>query len=195
MVLPEGALLPRQLSGAKFFFILCQKPASKWLLSSSILLPSPEPRAALATSAPFLLGQPESSSRGVCCITAVCSSILTPPRGPSTQPALSWISPQVRLEQCPPQWDEPYNVPSFQPWTCRSILHPWAGEVPLEGRTLETPHKEWKILSSNWSSQDIPGGPVVKNSPSSAGDAGLIPSQGTKFPTFLEATKPAFCNY
>ena len=24
---------------------------------------------------------------------------------------------------------------------------PWAGEVPLEGRTLETPHKEWKILS------------------------------------------------
>ena len=95
---PRGALLPRQLSGAKFFFILCQKPASKWLLSSAILLPSPPHRAAPATSAPFLLGQPESSSRGVCCITAVCSSILTPLCGPSTQPAPSWTSPQVRLE-------------------------------------------------------------------------------------------------
>lgn len=58
----------------------------------------PRHRATPATSAPFLLGQPESSSRGVCCITAVCSSILTLPCGPSTQPAPSWTSPQVRLE-------------------------------------------------------------------------------------------------
>lgn len=59
---PRGALLPRQWSGAKFFFILCQKPASKWLLSSSILPSSPQPGAALATSAPFLLGQ---TQRGI----------------------------------------------------------------------------------------------------------------------------------
>ena len=30
--------------------------------------------------------------------------------------------------------------------------------------------------------RDFPGGPVVKNPPSNAGDAGLIPGQGTKIP-------------
>ena len=29
---------------------------------------------------------------------------------------------------------------------------------------------------------DFPGGPVVKNSPSNAGDTGSIPGQGTKIP-------------
>ena len=29
---------------------------------------------------------------------------------------------------------------------------------------------------------DFPGGPVVKNSPSNAGDAGLIPDEGTNIP-------------
>ena len=29
---------------------------------------------------------------------------------------------------------------------------------------------------------DFPGGPVVKNPPSNAGDAGSIPGQGTKIP-------------
>ena len=29
---------------------------------------------------------------------------------------------------------------------------------------------------------DSPGGPVVKNPPSNAGDSGLIPGQGTKIP-------------
>ena len=29
---------------------------------------------------------------------------------------------------------------------------------------------------------DFPGGPVVKNLPSNAGDAGSIPGQGTKIP-------------
>ena len=142
---PRGALLPRQWSGAKFFFILCQKPASKWLLSSSILPSSPQPGAALATSAPFLLGQTQSSSRGVCCITAVCPSTLTPLRGPSTQPAPSWTSPQVRLEQCPAQWEA--HVPSFQPWTCRSILHPMGWGGTFGGKDPGDTHKEWKILS------------------------------------------------
>ena len=32
------------------------------------------------------------------------------------------------------------------------------------------------------SSRDFPGGPVVKNLPSNAGDAGLIPGQGPKIP-------------
>ena len=30
--------------------------------------------------------------------------------------------------------------------------------------------------------RDFPGGPVVKNPSSSAGDVGLIPGQGTKIP-------------
>ena len=30
--------------------------------------------------------------------------------------------------------------------------------------------------------RDFPGGPVVKNPPSNAGDAGLIPGWGTKIP-------------
>ena len=30
--------------------------------------------------------------------------------------------------------------------------------------------------------RDFPGGPVVKTSPSSAGDEGLIPGWGTKIP-------------
>ena len=37
----------------------------------------------------------------------------------------------------------------------------------------------------NWikkSGKDLPGGPVVKNLPSNAGDAGSIPGQGTKVP-------------
>ena len=31
-------------------------------------------------------------------------------------------------------------------------------------------------------STDLPGGPVVKTPPSSAGDWGLIPGEGTKIP-------------
>ena len=34
--------------------------------------------------------------------------------------------------------------------------------------------------------RDFPGGPVVKNLPSNAGDAGLIPGQGTKIPQAVE---------
>ena len=30
--------------------------------------------------------------------------------------------------------------------------------------------------------RDLPGGPVVKNLPSNAGDAGSVPGQGTKIP-------------
>ena len=30
--------------------------------------------------------------------------------------------------------------------------------------------------------RDFPGGPMVKNLPSNAGDVGLIPGQGTKIP-------------
>ena len=39
-----------------------------------------------------------------------------------------------------------------------------------------------KNLSTKKSPGDFPGGPVVKNSPSNAGDVGLIPGRGTKSP-------------
>ena len=38
--------------------------------------------------------------------------------------------------------------------------------------------------------RDFPGGPVVKNLPSSAGDAGLIPGQGTKIPRAARQLSP-----
>ena len=39
-------------------------------------------------------------------------------------------------------------------------------------------------------SWDFPGGPVVKNLPSSAGDVGLIPGQGTKIPHAMGQLSP-----
>ena len=37
---------------------------------------------------------------------------------------------------------------------------------------------------------DFPGGPLVKNLPSNAGDEGLIPGLGTKIPHALEQLSP-----
>ena len=38
--------------------------------------------------------------------------------------------------------------------------------------------------------KDFPGGPVVKNPPSDAGDTGSIPGQGTKFPHAMGELSP-----
>ena len=38
--------------------------------------------------------------------------------------------------------------------------------------------------------RDFPGGPVVKNLPSSAGDGSPIPGQGTKIPPAMEPLSP-----
>ena len=38
--------------------------------------------------------------------------------------------------------------------------------------------------------RDFPGGPVVKDPPSSAGDVGSIPGQGTKIPHALGQLSP-----
>ena len=37
---------------------------------------------------------------------------------------------------------------------------------------------------------DFPGGPVIKNPPCKAGDAGSIPSQGTRIPHAVEQLSP-----
>ena len=52
---------------------------------------------------------------------------------------------------------------------------------------LEICTKAWKVLDvwlhgHRYKMGDVPGGPVVKNLPSTAGDAGLIPGQGTRIP-------------
>ena len=39
---------------------------------------------------------------------------------------------------------------------------------------------------SNWTHGDFPGGPMVNNLPSKAGDVGLIPGWGTKIPHAME---------
>ena len=47
----------------------------------------------------------------------------------------------------------------------------------------------------------LPGGPVVKNPPSNAGDSGWIPRRGTKMPHAghlslgATTTEPTCCNY
>ena len=58
------------------------------------------------------------------------------------------------------------------------------------------------ILKKKKGYRDFPGGPVVKNPPSSAGDAGSIPGRRNKIPhaagqlsPCITTTKPAHHNY
>ena len=46
-------------------------------------------------------------------------------------------------------------------------------------------------LLLNFHSRDFPGGPVVKNLPSKAGDTGSIPGWGTKIPHATGQLNPA----
>ena len=41
---------------------------------------------------------------------------------------------------------------------------------------------------------DFPGGPVLKNLPSSAGDVGLIPVKGTKIPHAVGSARETTCH-
>ena len=43
--------------------------------------------------------------------------------------------------------------------------------------------------------RDFPGGPVVKNPPPNAGDAGSIPGQGTRIPHAVGQLSPRATNY
>ena len=48
--------------------------------------------------------------------------------------------------------------------------------------TPQLPSRGVEPLLNLCPSRDFPGGPVVKNLPSSAGDVGSIPGRGTKIP-------------
>ena len=52
----------------------------------------------------------------------------------------------------------------------------------LKGILIERSIKLKGTLGGGWGGADFPGGPVVKNPPFNAGDAGSIPGQGTKIP-------------
>ena len=60
----------------------------------------------------------------------------------------------------------------------------------------------WNLKKKKKGYRDFPGGPVVKNPPSSAGDAGSIPGRRNKIPhaagqlsPCITTTKPAHHNY
>ena len=50
------------------------------------------------------------------------------------------------------------------------------------GQDLDTLKGQCFMLDRKRTQRDFPGGPVVKTSPSNAGDAGLIPGWGAKIP-------------
>lgn len=64
--------------------------------------------------------------------------------------------------------------------------------VPLcAGLTQEGP----KGLTNSGGGGEFPGDPVVKHLPCNAGNAGWIPSCGTKIPCAAEQLKPVCCRY
>ena len=64
------------------------------------------------------------------------------------------------------------------------------GEGPVGWRRLGTLGNCTCPDPSEMRAWDSPGGPVVMNPPSNAGDTGSIPGWGAKIPTCRGATKP-----
>ena len=108
-------------------------------------------------------------------------------------------------------WDNSMDRGAWQgysPWGCkgsdmteRDSLHlwdlvPWPGwythslHWKLKILTTGLPGKSNNILFLKLVNRDFPGGPVVRNLPSNAGDAGSIPDQGTKIPHLSPQLSP-----
>ena len=70
------------------------------------------------------------------------------------------------------------------PAICDNMDGPW-GHCAKWNKRQRKANTVWSHLyvksKKNWT-QDFPGGPVVTNPPSNAGDVGSIPGQGTKIP-------------
>ena len=60
-----------------------------------------------------------------------------------------------------------------------SILCTWAASSPLPCKRQEL---QWRFAQCKTAVKDFPGGPVVKNPPSSSGVVGPIPRWGTNIP-------------
>ena len=77
-------------------------------------------------------------------------------------------------------------------------LEAWIGVQQIENRgDKEVPASQ--LIGATWTKseaykylemEDLPGGPVVKNPPSDAGDAGLIPGQAPKVPHAVGQLNP-----
>ena len=72
---------------------------------------------------------------------------------------------------------------------------------PWSGNQYPTYHLVWPKIKGKKERKKkknilwfFPGGPVVKNPPSNAGDAGSIPGQGTKIPHAKEQLSPSCHN-
>ena len=70
------------------------------------------------------------------------------------------------------EWEK--NICKWCDWQGINLQNIQTAHTALYQKT-NSPIKKW----AEW---DFPGGPVVKNSPCNAGDAGSIPGQGTKIP-------------
>ena len=73
----------------------------------------------------------------------------------------------------------------------RSTLGLSCNEI-IYGRTFSAPKRMERetFLTQETKVRGFLGGPVVKNSPSNAGDAGSIPGRGTKIPHATEQLSP-----
>ena len=89
--------------------------------------------------------------------------------------------------------------PSLEKARSSSVLGPSCPMSPVPGDTHSSPsHREWQPMEADRgrhscqlvTSWDFPGGPVVKNSPSKAGNSGSIPGRGVKIPHALGQLSP-----
>ena len=121
---------------------------------------------------------------------------------------LRLLSPSFQLSEADSTSDccgQENRVPS----PCRPHLEGFQLLIPQEpgvrfirdNRPVSIMNMAKKILTkilANWIQQhikiichgDFPGGPVVKNPPSNAGDGGSIPGRGTKIPHFAGQLSP-----
>ena len=75
-------------------------------------------------------------------------------------------------------WDPAWNKQ-------RSLLSCFLHQVVTSGSPSSPFRSRWTTQVRH-SEEGLPGGPVVENPPCNAGNAGLIPGQGTKIPHAME---------
>ena len=67
-------------------------------------------------------------------------------------------------------------------FTAVAQVQSWSNPGTKIPQVVRCGQKKEKKIHKDTDLRDFPGGPVVKNLPSNAGDMGLIPGQGTKIP-------------
>ena len=80
-----------------------------------------------------------------------------------------------------------HHAPSKEPRPASSLRGLGLGQL-RSVKAACLPPTSFSVCLTN--GRDFPGGPVVKNLPSTAGDVGLIPGWGTKIPYTMEQLSP-----